>query len=84
MSLFESKTRPVRTRLARAAGRFWADESGQTIVEFVLLLAISVSVIALLKNSVRSITVRIWESLAKRIAAPCHEAACAPGDEFNL
>ena len=85
MAVFESNSRSKRAWAFRAVQRFLADESGQTIVEFVLLLAISISVVALLKSSIRSITVKIWQNLAKRIAAPCHDAAaCGPGDEFNL
>jgi Flp pilus assembly pilin Flp len=72
-------------RLKNFIRQFFKDDSGQTLVEFVLLLAISVSIIALLKNSIRSITTRLWEALAKRIAAACHDTqACAPGGEFNL
>lgn len=64
---------------------FLRDESGQTIVEFVLLAAVSITVVAVLKNSIRNITVRLWAALGKRIAAPCPDmGACAPGAEFNL
>lgn len=74
MAVFDPKTRA-----------FLADESGQTIVEFALLLAVSIGVILLLKNSIRDLTIKMWQGLGKRIAAPCHDTAtCTPGEEFNL
>ena len=76
---------PVSINLRAHFQAFLRDDSGQTIVEFVLLLAVSVSVIAVLKNSIRSLTIKLWEALAKRIAAACHDTqACGAGGEFNL
>jgi Flp pilus assembly pilin Flp len=62
--------------------RFLKDESGQAILEFVLLLLVTIGVITFLKNNIKSITVKFWSYLAKRIAAPCPN--CDAGDDFVL
>ena len=65
--------------------RFVQDESGQAIVEFVLLAAMSIGVVIFLKDSLKRITVLIWVKLAKKIAAPCPIVeVCAPGEEFDI
>ena len=64
---------------------FFRDESGQTLTEFILLAAVAVTIVAIMKTSLKKITVSVWTNLAKRIAAPCPNVAeCDPGEGFDL
>ena len=64
---------------------FLRDDSGQAILEFIMLMAIAVGVVVVLKDSIRSATVKLWSGLAKRIASPCHDATvCIPEGNFDL
>ena len=74
-----------RKKLARKAYHFWQDESGQTVLEFVLMLFIAIVVVTVLKESIREFTVRLWSLLARKIAAPCPDSrACPPEEDFQL
>lgn len=61
---------------------FVNDESGQAIVEFFLLLLVIVLIVGGMKNSLRTLTAKLWQYMAKKIAAPC--PACDAGLEFDL
>lgn len=61
---------------------FLKDESGQAIIEFFLLMLVTIGVVAFLKNNLKNLTVKFWTFLGKRIAAPC--PTCSAGQEFNL
>ena len=63
-------------------GRFLRDESGQAIIEFMLLLLAVIVLIGTLKTSLKSLTAKLWSLLARKIAAPC--PACDAGAEFDL
>ncbi len=64
---------------------FIRDESGQALVEYILLAVVSISVVATLKNLITDLTVKIWRVLARRIAAPCPVVEnCDPGEEFAI
>lgn len=64
---------------------FLKDESGQALIEYILLAVVSLSVVATLKTLITELTVKIWRVLAKRIAAPCPVVEnCDPGDDFNI
>lgn len=64
---------------------FVRDESGQALVEYILLAVVSISVVATLKNLISDLTVKIWRVLGKRIAAPCPVIEnCDPGADFNI
>lgn len=64
---------------------FYTDDSGQALVEYLLLTAVLIGVLVSLKNSIRTVTIRLWGMLGKRIASPCHDLrACEPGPEFDL
>ena len=62
--------------------RFLKDESGQAIIEFMLLLLVTVGIMATLKTSLKNLTVKFWTFLAKRISAPC--PGCRSDPEFDL
>lgn len=61
---------------------FLKDESGQAILEFFLLLLVTIGVVGFLKGSLKSLSVKFWSFLGKKIAAPC--PTCSAGQEFNL
>lgn len=64
---------------------FLEDQSGQAVVEYVLLLGAVVSIGMLMREAIKEITVRMWETLAVKIAAPCADlTACTPGGGFDL
>lgn len=63
-------------------GRFFHDESGQAIIEFMLLLLAVIVLIGTLKTSLKMLTAKLWSALARKIAAPC--PACDAGAEFDL
>jgi Flp pilus assembly pilin Flp len=62
--------------------RFYRDESGQAITEFMLLLLVTIAIVAFMKNELKRVTSRFWVLLARRIAAPC--PSCDSGTEFDL
>lgn len=62
--------------------RFLKEESGQAIIEFFLLLIVTIAIVGTLKNSLTYLTKRLWGFFARRIAAPCSE--CDAGTEFDL
>lgn len=47
------------------------DESGQTMVEFMLTLLLAVTVVAGLSIGFKSSLYKFWRQLAKEISAPC-------------
>lgn len=61
---------------------FVKDESGQALIEFFLLLIVIVMIVGTMKNGLRWLTVKLWQYMAKRIAAPC--PSCDAGLEFDL
>lgn len=62
--------------------RFLKDESGQALIEFFLLLVVIVMIVGTMKNGLRWLTVKLWQYMSKRIAAPC--PSCDAGLEFDL
>ena len=61
---------------------FLKDEDGQAIIEFFLLLLVIVMIVGSMKNGLRWLTVKLWQFMARKIAAPC--PACDAGLEFDL
>lgn len=61
---------------------FLADESGQAITEFFLLMLAVVAIVGTLKSTLRAVTVKLWSFFARKIAAPC--PACDAGSYFDL
>lgn len=61
---------------------FARDESGQAIIEFFLLLLVIVMIVGSMKSGLRWLTVKLWQFMARKIAAPC--PACDAGLEFDL
>jgi Flp pilus assembly pilin Flp len=61
---------------------FYRDESGQALIEFMLLLLVMVMIVGGMKDSLKVITAKLWQFMAKKIAAPC--PACDAGVEFDL
>ena len=55
---------------------FIRDESGQAILEYVLLLLAVVSIVGTMKAGLKELTARFWLFMAKKIAAPC--PTCEP------
>jgi Flp pilus assembly pilin Flp len=61
---------------------FVRDESGQALIEFFLLLLVIVMIVGTMKNGLRWLTVKLWQFMARKIAAPC--PSCDAGLEFDL
>ncbi|MGZ3713549.1 MAG: hypothetical protein ACXVBE_17420 [Bdellovibrionota bacterium] len=60
---------------------FLMDESGQAIVEFMLLMLVIVSIVGTLKVGLKTLTVKLWFMFGRKIAAPC--ATCDAGNAFD-
>ncbi len=60
--------------------RLWKDDSGQAIVEYILMIAVAVAAMALLVRSFRLTLVRTWKAWNGEIASPvpCRGADCKP------
>lgn len=58
------------------------DESGQAIVEYILLVGAAVGLIAALKTALNEMTGKMWKKLATRIAAGC--VGCAPEEDLTF
>ncbi len=65
-----------------AAKKFLHDESGQALIEFFLLLIVIVMIVGTMKNGLRWLTVKLWQFMSRKIAAPC--PSCDAGLEFDL
>jgi Flp pilus assembly pilin Flp len=61
---------------------FARDESGQALIEFFMLLLVIVLIVGTMKNGLRQLTAKLWQIMARKIAAPC--PACDAGQEFDL
>ena len=62
--------------------RFIQEESGQAVLEFILLLLAVVAITGSLKMMLKQMTAKMWSFMAKKIAAPC--PSCDAGSEFDL
>ncbi len=61
---------------------FLRDDSGQALIEFFLLLVVIVMIVGTMKNGLKWLTVKLWQFMSKKIAAPC--PGCDAGLEFDL
>jgi Flp pilus assembly pilin Flp len=50
---------------------FFRDEEGQVLVDYLLTLALIVSVVLALGKTLRPSLYRLWQTLAQEIAAAC-------------
>jgi hypothetical protein len=55
-----------------------SEESGQALVEFVLMLAVSLSIVTLIGIGFRKGLVKLWGIFHKEISSPC--PACQPNN----
>ena len=62
--------------------RFLKDESGQAILEFMMVLLMTIIVVGTLKTSLTQMTAKLWGFFARRIAAAC--PGCDAGEDFDL
>jgi len=58
------------------------DQRGQTIVEFILVLVIAISVVAILGKGLRSTLYGIWTFYSREISAAC--PGCPPDEKVRL
>ena len=77
-----TKITMMHKKFSSACARFFNDDSGQALVEYILLLVVTVAILGLMKSSLKNVTVRFWTALAKRVAAPCPD--CNAGSDFDL
>lgn len=61
---------------------FLMDESGQAIIEFFLLLLVTIAIVGTLKTQLTQLTAKLWGFFARKIAAACPD--CEAGEDFNL
>ena len=52
------------------------DESGQGLIEYILMLAVAISIFGALANGFKRIILSTWQKMACEVAAPC--PGCAP------
>jgi hypothetical protein len=57
-------------------------EEGQAIVEYILLLSMVVGVAIMINSGFRRSTLRLWNTMAKEIAAGC-PTGCPPPSSFR-
>lgn len=62
--------------------RFLQDESGQAIIEFFLLLLVTIVIVGTLKSSLTQLTKKLWVFFARKIAAAC--PTCDAGQDFDI
>jgi hypothetical protein len=62
-------------------GRSRRKESGQGILEYILMLAVAVSIFSVLANGFKRIVLTMWQQMACEIAAPC--PGCAPPESVR-
>jgi Flp pilus assembly pilin Flp len=74
--------RPYNGTVGKLLQNFAKDESGQALIEFFLLLLVIVAIVGSMKNGLRWLTVKLWQFMARKIAAPC--PSCDAGLEFDL
>lgn len=61
---------------------FSRDDSGQAIVEYILMVAVVVAIIGVLSVGLRGVLVKVWGKMARDIAAPC--AGCQPPPDVRI
>jgi Flp pilus assembly pilin Flp len=61
---------------------FIEDESGQAMLEYILLVGSAIGLVAMLKTSLNEMTGKLWKMLAKRIAAGC--AGCSTEEDLTF
>jgi Flp pilus assembly pilin Flp len=57
---------------------FLNDENGQAVVEYVLMLAVVVSVVSIMASSFRRILFQFWTQMSKEISAGCPKCIADP------
>lgn len=61
---------------------FLRSEKGQAVVEYILMLAVVVSLVVAMGVGFRRGLVQLWEKMAKDISAPC--PGCVPPPEVRI
>lgn len=57
------------------------DELGQALIEYVLLIAVTISLVTLMATGLRRSVFKLWSFYTKAIAAPC--PGCPPPSEIR-
>ncbi|MCM2324785.1 MAG: hypothetical protein NDJ90_16115 [Oligoflexia bacterium] len=57
-------------------------ESGQAVLEYVLMIALAVSIVALLGIGIRRSVIMVWDRMSRDIAAPCPRCPPPSGVRF--
>jgi len=61
---------------------FLKDESGQAIIEFFLLLLVTILIVGTLKTSLTRLTAKLWGFFGRKIAVFC--PGCDAGVDFDI
>ena len=51
--------------------KFWSDEDGQAILEYLLMLSVALSILIILSTGMRRSILVLWRYLYRRTAAAC-------------
>ncbi|MCM2277617.1 MAG: hypothetical protein NDJ89_06030 [Oligoflexia bacterium] len=57
-------------------------ESGQAVLEYVLMIALALSIVAIFGIGIRRSVITVWERIARDIAAPCPR--CEPPPQVQI
>jgi hypothetical protein len=59
-------------------------EKGQALVEFLLMLVLAMTVVAILSTGFRRSLFRIWEVITREVGAPCPDCAPPGNQDWQL
>lgn len=59
-----------------------SDEGGQAVLEYILMVSVAVSVVMVIGTGFRRILIKLWEKMARDIAAPC--PSCPPPPDVRI
>ena len=71
----EAMRHPLGKVFSEFLVRLLNDEDGQALVEFMLMMAVSISVVSIIGTAFRKSLLNIWKQLTGEITAAC---ACCP------
>lgn len=63
--------------------RFLHEEEGQALIEYVLALAVIITIVTLLATGFRKTLYQLWEFYSKQISAPCPGCPAAANVRFK-
>jgi Flp pilus assembly pilin Flp len=71
-----------KTSNQKTGPKLLGSESGQAILEYVLMLMVAISVVAILSSGLKTSLLSLWEFMARQIAAACPGCPPPPNVRF--